>query len=98
MTWLTDDNHPFAGIAEKLKRANQNIINLNAEAVGFFEKSKYPVIPDTNSEHWQDAVDYHKQLPIPKRFSVLTGEVVHHLRSCLDHIVWIFSHATARRD
>jgi hypothetical protein len=30
------------------------------------------------------------------RFSVLAGEAVHHLRSCLDHIVWHFSSSDAR--
>jgi hypothetical protein len=25
------------------------------------------------------------------RFSVLAGEVIHHLRSCLDHLVWQLS-------
>ena len=24
----------------------------------------------------------------PERFSVLAGEIIHHLRTCLDHVVW----------
>jgi hypothetical protein len=32
--------------------------------------------------------------PVPLRFAVLAGEIIHHLRSCLDHIVW----ALATRD
>ena len=35
---------------------------------------------------------------IPLRFSVLAGEIVHHLRSCLDHIVWHFSNPAYRTD
>jgi hypothetical protein len=97
MAWHDDDNHPFAGILAKLERADESVHNLHTEILSFFEKSKYPIIPDTNDERWQDSVDYHKQLVIPKRFSVLVGEIVHHLRSCLDHIVWIFSDETSRR-
>jgi hypothetical protein len=97
MSWQVDCA-PFAGIAEKLKRADQNIINLHSEIVAFFDESLYPVLPDPNDKGWQKAVDYHRNLKIPPRFGVLTGEIVHHLRSCLDHIVWHFSSAAARRD
>ena len=95
--WADDPIHPFAGIAEKLKRADQNIVNLHSEITAFFQASKYPVIPNAEDKEWQEALNYHKNLPIPKRFSVLAGEIVHHLRSSLDHIVWIFSSDTARQ-
>lgn len=98
MSWNDDDDHPFAGIARKLDRADENIVNLHREIITFFKASKYPVLPHPNDKLWQEALDYHKQLPIPLRFSVLSGEIIHHLRSCLDHIVWHFSNATARRD
>src|SRR5271170_3790317 len=96
MAWHEDQHHPFAGVAEKLKRSHENIINLNHEIVGFFEACKYPVVPDVNSEEWQDAVDYHKNLVIPLYCAVLSGEIVHHLRSCFDHVVWHFSSAKYR--
>lgn len=98
MAWHDDPNHPFAGIAEKLKRADKNIVNLHGEIGVFFDRCKYPVLPDVNAKEWQDAVDYFKELPIPLRFSVLSGEIVHHLRSCLDHIAWHFSNAHYRID
>jgi hypothetical protein len=81
----------FAGIEEKLKRANENIRNLDAEIAGFFQECRYPVVPENNNELLLDAIKYHQQLVIPPRFSVLVGEIIHHLRSCLDHVVWIFS-------
>jgi hypothetical protein len=86
-----NDNHPFHGITEKLRRADENIVSLHGEILKFFGESKYPTIPHPDAEEWQEAVDYHKELRIPKRFGVLSGEIVHHLRSCLDHIVWHFS-------
>lgn len=96
MSWHDDETHPFAGIAEKLKRADQNVANLQSEIKLFIEGGKYPVIPHPNAEVWQEAVAYHRNKPIPLRFSVLCGEVIHHLRSCLDHIVWHFSSDEAR--
>lgn len=93
-------NHPFAGIIARLQRVDENIVNLTGEIIRFFQASEYPVIPNpnVNREEWQKAVNYHKALYLPPRFSVLTGEVVHHLRSCLDHLVWIFSSEEARQE
>jgi hypothetical protein len=80
----------FRGIAEKLVRAKENIDNLDREITVFFEKSEYPVLPKNDPKLLLKAVD-HKNLAVPPRFSVLAGEVIHHLRSCFDHIVWHFS-------
>jgi hypothetical protein len=90
--------HPFAGIFEKLKRADKNILDLKAEIDGFIQGGKYPTIPHPEDQFWQEAVNYHRDKIIPLRFSVLAGEVIHHLRSILDHIVWHFSSEAARRE
>jgi hypothetical protein len=79
------------GIQEKLQRARENITNLQGEIGRFFEASDYPEIPQENTDLALEAIAYHKKLVIPPRFSVLAGEIIHHLRSCLDHIVWQFS-------
>jgi len=81
----------FTGIAEKLVRAEENILNLYSEIDRFFEKCQYPVLPQNDSKALLEAVEYHQNLIIPVRFSVLAGEIIHHLRSCFDHIVWHFS-------
>jgi hypothetical protein len=82
---------PLSGIDERLKRADDNIRNLHAEISGFFAESEYPVIPNTDGELFRKAVAYHQGRDIPLRFSILAGEIVHHLRSCLDHITWQLS-------
>lgn len=94
--WTTDPNHPFVGIAEKLKRVDQNIVNLNTEITAFIDQGGYPTLPHPDDQCWPKAVDYHRNKSIPLRFSVLSGEIVHHLRSALDHIVWYFSSEEAR--
>ena len=81
----------FTGIAEKLKRAEENIHNLYFEMGRFFEEGDYPVLPEDDRELLFKAIEYHKNRVIPPRFGVLAGEVIHHLRSCFDHVVWHFS-------
>ena len=88
--------HPLDGIQEKLNRADENIGNLNREIVSFFNDGPYPVLPDKDDGLFQEAVDYHSSRIIPQRFSVLAGEIIHHLRSCLDHLAWILSNEEKR--
>jgi hypothetical protein len=83
--------HSFDGIKEKLKRSNEHIANLKFEISRFFEECEYPILPENDKQSLLDAVHYHQQLLIPPRFSVLAGEIIHQLRSCLDHVAWIFS-------
>jgi hypothetical protein len=84
------------GINEKIKRANECICNLDREINSFFSDSKYPVIPNQDDQMFKVVADYHLDRPIPLRFSVLAGEIVHHLRSCYDHLIWHFSDASYR--
>ena len=44
-----------------------------------------------NTNAVQELFEFWANRKIPPRFSVITGEVVHHLRSCLDHIAWMLS-------
>jgi len=87
----------FDVIKEKLKRSKENILNLQTEVKRFFEESKYPTLPQNNPKLLTEAIKYHSQRQIPLRFSVLAGEIAHHLRSCLDHIAWQFSAEAYRR-
>jgi hypothetical protein len=88
----------FSGIHEKLKRADQNIRNLDRELRRFIKSGRYPVVPEHNRERLLKALKYHRRRRIPPRFAVLAGEIIHHLRSCLDHLVWEFSSIQYRND
>lgn len=89
--------NPLSGVCEKLIRADENIRNLDREVTGFFEASVYPVIPHRDKETTLKAIEYHRNREIPIRFSVLVGEIAHHLRGILDHLVWLLSSEKARR-
>jgi hypothetical protein len=81
----------FTGIGEKLKRSQENIFDLHEEIVLFFKESDHPIIPNNDSKLLLEAIEYHKKRLVPPRFGVLAGEIIHHLRSCFDHVVWHFS-------
>jgi hypothetical protein len=86
----------FHGIEQKLKRSHENILNLEREIAAFFQSSEYPSVLDENKKIIKEAAEYHQNRPVPLRFSVLAGEIIHHLRSILDHIVWHFSEPSYR--
>jgi hypothetical protein len=83
--------HELDGIREKIKRAYECVVNLDGEITAFFDQSDYPVVPKPDDKTFNVVCDYHLERPIPLRFSVLAGEVVHHLRSCFDHLIWQLS-------
>jgi hypothetical protein len=84
---------PLDGVNEKIKRANECICNLDREINTFFDQSDYPIIPDHDDKMFHVVYEYHVKRAIPLRFSVLAGEVIHHLRSCFDHLIWQLSNS-----
>src|SRR5438445_13331496 len=104
-------SHPLEGIREKLKRADQNIRNLESEISPFiarFPTFEYPVMTpgtdpiftDEQREAWKkfglEFREREREEIIPPRFAVLAGEIIHHLRSCFDHLAWQLSDETCR--
>jgi hypothetical protein len=103
---------PLDGIREKLKRADQNIRNLESEIAPFlarFPTFDYPVMvpgldpvfTDEQREAWKkfglEFREKERTEIIPLRFSVLAGEIIHHLRSCFDHLAWQLSDESCRQ-
>ena len=82
---------PYIGVYEKLKRAEENIGNLDREIKRFFDEGEYATLPIQDSDLLLKAIAYHQNRAIPHRFSVLAGEIIHHLRSSLDHLAWQLS-------
>lgn len=89
---------PLQIIHERLNRADECIKNLDAEIRHFLESSEYPFIPQENCDVTLEAVNYHRNREIPARFGILSGEIIHHLRSSLDHIAWQLSSEQYRQD
>lgn len=98
--------HPLDSARERLKRADENIRNLNAEITEFL--ASVPVVRFTSqqgedpvfSQNDREAFDALKKFiasgTVEPRFRVLAGEIVHHLRSAFDHLAWQLSSPEAR--
>lgn len=91
---MTD--HPLDGARAKLERANENIANLEREIAAFLELGNGVVITQEEIEAFQKALEFHESRIVPIKFSVMAGEVIHQLRSCLDHIAWQISSVDTR--
>lgn len=89
-------SHRLDGAHGKLERAHENILNLEREITVFLQDGPYQVIPYDDPKIVQEAAKFHANRIIPSRFAILIGEIIHHLRSCLDHIAWQLSSAEER--
>jgi len=87
----------LAGIEEKLKRADENILNLGVEINAFVKDSPDTGAAEPKGNKTQQWVNFHKDRVIPPRFGTLAGEIVHHWSSCFDHIAWGLSSDKYRR-
>jgi hypothetical protein len=81
--------HPLDGINAKIQRADEQIKNLNAEISDWLGKNRhlYRTIHEADHDARQAILSVTGPDP-PLRFSVIAGEIVHQLRSCLDHLVY----------
>lgn len=94
--------HPLDGARERLKRADENIKNLEREVAAFlapapsvvfdvdFDKGE-PIISDEYRQGTEKIAKFLNDHEVPLRFRVLTGEIAHHLRSAFDHVAWQLS-------
>src|SRR5437667_1155830 len=81
----------LTGIDEKIKRSNEHIRNLDAEITTYLDGADHTLTATVKYDaskggHVRDWVVSGSKLP--PRLSVIIGEVVHQLRSSLDHLVW----------
>ena len=86
--------HPLDGCWAKIERAKEQIGNLDAEITALLNSGIYTVVGENQPERRRYAF---KLLgpPAPLRFAVITGEIVHHLRSAFDHVVWALAKKNA---
>lgn len=85
------------GVRERLQIADENIRNLDALIDEFVDPLPFtnvkvedgaPIIGEEQRDSWDRMQKASKEIPVPLPFSIRAGEIIHHLRSCLDHIAW----------
>ena len=81
--------HPLDGCRAKLARAQETLDALDREVTKYL--SQDPALFRLEKQHRSDGLEYalvaYGDPNPPLRFSVITGEIVHHMRSSLDHLV-----------
>lgn len=78
--------HPLDGILAKIQRADEHIKNLNAEINTLIGSDIYRFVSEPDSDPRECILRVEGPEP-PMRLAVIAGEVVHQLRSSLDHLV-----------
>lgn len=85
----------FAGINDKLDRADESIRDLNTQIAAFLKERR----KTGGGNDWQkvtkELIDSHEEIPL--RFGVIAGEITHHLRSVFDHLIWMLSSDAYRK-
>jgi hypothetical protein len=87
----------LAGVYAKLERAEENIFKLNVEISDFLNEGPYRRAAKDKRKAVEEWLKFHSQRDIPPRFAVLSGEILYHLRSSLDHVAWLLSTDDYRR-
>ena len=81
--------HPLDGCRAKIQRAEESLKNLDQEVNVFYNRAPLPY--QIVTQHQNCGLEYvfvaFGEPEAPVRFSVIAGEIVHHLRSSLDHLI-----------
>lgn len=79
----------FFSAKAKLARATEHFESLNREMLGYSEQNPIDIVPGHNA----DCTEHFLSLKVAEepplvRWGILTGDIVHNLRSALDHAVY----------
>jgi hypothetical protein len=79
----------LASCRAKIERAEESIQNLNREITAFLvaNPKPYRMVREFRNDGRQYAFIAFGNPVVPARFAVIAGEIVHHLRSSLDHLL-----------
>lgn len=82
-------SHPLDGCRAKFQRAEETLEYLGREITTFLnqEPPPYTIVKQHQDNGLEYAFIAHGDPDPPLRFAVLAGEIIHHLRSSLDHLV-----------
>ena len=76
------------GCLAKLRRASELIASLDAEMTAFLADSAPEIRGEANADASEFTFYAVVKAEPPLHWGVMIGEIVHDVRSCLDHIIW----------
>lgn len=79
---------PLELVQQKAERAKEQLRDLGSEVQAFADSEPYEVVPERNTHSGQILYRLASIKPIPAKIAHLSGEVIHTLRSTLDHLAY----------
>jgi hypothetical protein len=70
-----------------MERARHQVALLQSDIDAFFARKPYELVVETNAKQTELYAVVKEREPVPVAWSILAGEIVHDLRSALDHVV-----------
>ncbi len=84
-------SHPLDGVRAKIARAEEHAQLLEREVTAFFNADPPPLGTSVGyfdpESGWHRVFGFVREAP-PLRLGVILGDLVHNVRSALDHLVW----------
>jgi hypothetical protein len=85
--WLPHCSSDLGSVQAKLHRAHDHLELLHSEIDAFLSRKPYELVVETNPKHTEIYAVVKERERVPMAWSILVGEIVHNLRSALDHVV-----------
>ena len=78
------------GVVSKIRRAQEHSNSLKEEVNAFTNSGDYDTLPERNSDgsEYRLRIKFGQLKPDVVRWGVMFGDVLHNLRSALDHLAW----------
>ena len=84
--------HPLDGSREKIRRAGDHLQTLEVETLRYVEEHPFTLAIRTDKKTGIQLITAHSRRrppeDPPQRLGVIVGDILHNLRSALDHLVW----------
>ena len=77
----------FPSALAKIARAEKHAESLKSEIAAFLAEENYEVRQNFDAETGRKTAIFHVLREVPVEWSVILGEILHNLRSALDHII-----------
>lgn len=81
-------SHPLDGIWAKLVRAEEHLDTLDVELEAYWDSDPGKVVRQFDPDDAMVTILSLKSRSPPLRLSIIIGDCIHNLRSCLDHLAW----------
>ncbi|RWN24372.1 hypothetical protein [Mesorhizobium sp.] len=78
---------PLLGPKLKIERAKRHVSDFETAMKAFFESGPYELVADIDPKTGEEVFRVRVHQCVPDEFSIITGDIVHNLRSALDQMI-----------